>query len=337
MAARNQDQNLDSLLDTMSNVVGILVVLVAVMQLSVGEAVERIAAEQGQGESITAEDLARVSTQAEAVEAAVVMAEGELQAFDAEARRNGRLLEELQPHLDLVEGLAGRLEAEQLSIAALDRQTLRSRGEMQALEVDISERQRRIEGLEALVGTVPSETRPKVARLPNPRIPPAGAKEVAVLCRYGRCALLDLEGMRVMLNQGLENALGKTGNWEPADLPWAINLFNKQSMGSGNYYWDFREDDRAFFADIKWSDKGHGENWEELSAVDSDFMGGLSGFDRRGRFLRFYVWSDSFEVYLEARYLAEQRGWDIGWLPIDESEEVGFRLLGGARRKVFLD
>ncbi len=38
-----QGQNLDSLLDTMANVVGILIVLVAVTQLTLGDAVKRIA------------------------------------------------------------------------------------------------------------------------------------------------------------------------------------------------------------------------------------------------------------------------------------------------------
>ena len=97
MAARSPDQNLDSLLDTMSNVVGILVVLVAVTQLSIGDAVERITGERNASEPVSAEALAQGAQEAENIEAAIVAAEGQLQAYQATAARSGVLVEELLP------------------------------------------------------------------------------------------------------------------------------------------------------------------------------------------------------------------------------------------------
>ncbi|MDG2049694.1 MAG: hypothetical protein P8M78_05995 [Myxococcota bacterium] len=337
MAARSPDQNLDSLLDTMSNVVGILVVLVAVTQLSISDAVERITGERSALEPVSAEALALGAQQAEDIEAAIVAAQGELEVYQASAARAGVLAEELRPHVETLENLAGRLDTSDLISERIVQQTLRHRGERDRLSSEISDRRRRVQGLEALMGSVPEETRPKVARLPNPRTPPVGATESAVLCRYGRCALLDLAGMRGMLRLGIENALGTGGGFTYEDRPWLLNWFSKKTMGSGNYYWAFREDDRAFFADIKWEDIGYGESSPELSKKDSAFVRGLSELGRDGRFLRFYAWSDSFEAYLEARYLAEQLGWDVSWLAIDEAEEVGINLVGRSKRRILLD
>ena len=59
-ARRGEAESLDSLLDTMANVVGILVMLVAVSQLSLGDAVERIREHAGESAAATPADLAEV-------------------------------------------------------------------------------------------------------------------------------------------------------------------------------------------------------------------------------------------------------------------------------------
>ena len=66
----SEGQSLDSLLDTMANVVGILVVLVAVMQLAVGDAVERIV-EEGVLQSVTLPEVEAMEEEREAVAEAV--------------------------------------------------------------------------------------------------------------------------------------------------------------------------------------------------------------------------------------------------------------------------
>lgn len=337
MAARAQDQNLDSLLDTMANVVGILVVLVAVTQLSVGDAVDRITSRHGDEVMVSAEEVALAASRAAEVESAVVAAEGRLEAFAPSVARPGMLLDELRPHVDTLEALAGRLDVTGDAAGELADRIRQKQDEIEKLTGELEATQTRLSGLESMIGSVPAETRPKIARLPNPRTPPSGAKQIAILCRYGRCALLDLPGMRNELNLGIRDALGANRTPDFDEQPWLVNLFDKDRKGIGNYYWAFRRSGAAFFADIKWSDVGYGEMLTDLQREDSALVQGLSGLERDGRYLRFYVWSDSFEVYLEARYIAEQMGWDIGWLPIDEHEEAGINLLGGPRRRTLLD
>lgn len=338
MAVRAQEQNLDSLLDTMANVVGILVVLVAVTQLSVGEAVDRIAGRYDLDRSeVSAEDVSAASASAEAVATAVVAAEGELDAYASSAKRVGWLLEEIAPHLEELEGLAGRDDLAGAAEQEMAERIRQRRFELERLASEVAERRSRLAGLEALIASVPAETRPKIARLPDPRTPPRGARQVPVLCRYGRCSLLDYAGMNAMLSRGIEDALGVDRRPARDDVPWLRNLFAKKRIGSGNFYWGFRESSGDILADILWSDVGHGETLVELARPGSELVQSLSEIDRGGHYLRFYVWNDSFEVYLEARYVAEQLGWEIGWLPIDGNEEVGINLTGRPRRATTLD
>lgn len=338
MAARTQDQNLDSLLDTMANVVGILVVLVAVTQLSVGEAVDRISQRQDGRAEVSAEDVAVARARVAEVETAITAAEGELEAYAASERRRGILLEEIRPHVEALEALEGRFPLPDGRQAELAETVRAQRAAVANLAVEVDDAERKLSRLEALITDVPAELRPKIARLPDPRPPPASAKERAFVCRYGRVAALDLEGLEAMLRRGIRGALGDDRSIGFGDREWLVNLFAKRSFGSGNFYWAIREDqERSFWADIRWVDETYGETLADLRRDGSAFAQVLDATSRSDHYARFYVWNDSFEVYLEARYLAESKGWDVSWLAVPEDVEVGIDLLGGNRRKVLLD
>lgn len=234
--------------------------------------------------------------------------------------------------------MEGRHDFADLSAAALDARIAAARRTTESLSAEVDAAQRRLGDIDALIADVPAEMRPKIARLPDPRPPPASAQEIALFCRYGRVAALDLPGMQAMLRRGIRSALGDDRAIVYGDRPWLVNLFEKKQFGSGNFYWEFREEQGpAFFADIRWVDHGYGEDVADLRRGDSALARMLSETSRAGHFLRFYVWSDSFDVYLEARYLAEQKGWDVSWLAVDAEDEVGVDLLGGSRRRVLLD
>ncbi len=338
MAIRLQDQNLDSLLDTMANVIGILILLLAVTQLSVGDAVERISQSAGREIEVSPAEVALLRTRSQTLQDSIVAAEGELAAYAPTEQRTGLLLEALRPHVEQLEALEGRYPLSGDGAPKLAGMLERQRESAARLSAEIADAEARASGLDALLADVASETRPKIARLPNPRPPPASAEQVVVFVRYGRVMFVDLPGMNANLEAGVRDALGDNRVPGPDDRAWLVNLFSKVRLGSGNFFWSIREDDdRSLFADIKWVDHSQGEQLSDLLRGDSEFVRNLSSLSQAGRYLRFYVWSDSFEVYLEARYLAEQLGWQIGWLPIDTTEEVGQSLVGGNRRQVVLD
>lgn len=299
---------------------------------------ERISSRAGPDIEVSPAEVALLRTRAESVAASIVAAEGELAAHPTTAARAGLLLEAMRPHVDELEALEGRFALSGEGAPVLAERLERERARVAALSAEVKAANARASGLDALLADVASETRPKIARLPNPRPPPVSAEQVVVFCRYGRVMLVDLPGMMTALNLGVRDALGdnRVPGWD--DRVWLANLFSKARFGSGNFYWSIREEEeRTIFADIAWIDRSYGERLADLQRGDSELMRALSTMQRTGRYLRFYVWSDSFEVYLEARYLAEQMGWPIGWLPIEKSEEVGQSLTGGHTRQVILD
>jgi hypothetical protein len=48
--------------------------------------------------------------------------------------------------------------------------------------------------------------------------------------------------------------------------------------------------------------------------------------------MRYFVWPDSFDIYLEARYLAESQRYAVSWTVLDLDENVGYELTGRGDR-----
>jgi Na+-transporting methylmalonyl-CoA/oxaloacetate decarboxylase gamma subunit len=330
-------QSMDSLLDTMANVVGILVVLVAVMQLAVGDAVDRIL-EEGVREPATLPEVEAAESQREELAKVIVQVREELESLPPAAARPGMLREEVQPLIDALSALAGPDRLLPMELAEL-RQKVEQKSDSVARRKEELHRQRaRLAQLEALLAASPPEQRPKVARLPDPRPPPKGAGEVVFFCRYGRVLPVDPEELLARLHVGIEDALGETRPLVDDDRPWLENLFRKELFGSQNFYWRFRETGhRGLFADMVWRDREAGEHTGDLRLEGNLLERAVGEQDSKKTYVRFWVWADSFEVYLEARYLAEAAGFDVAWTAVPTGEEVGVDLLSRSRTRVMID
>ncbi len=330
-------ESMDSLLDTMANVVGILVVLVAVMQLAVGDAVDRIV-EEGVRQPASLPEVESAEREREAVASAIVAARGELEALPPSPLRRGMLLEEVRPLLEKLRALPGSEKNSGQELDALQDEVQRKGESVARLQEEVESQKTELDRLDAQLTNSPPENRPKVARLPDPRPPPRGAEEVVFFCRYGRVTAVDRHAMLTGLHLGVEKALGESRAPVEADGPWLQNFFRKQFIGWENFYWSIRDEGpRVLFADMAWRDVGFGERAGELR-VDGSRLEGIMGQHEPGKqYIRFWVWSDSFEVYLEARYLAEAAGFDVAWTVVPMGEEVGSNLLGGSRTRVMID
>jgi len=335
---RDDSQNLDSLLDTMANVVGILVVLVAVTQLSVGDAVDRIRAE-AEAHQVSRETLEKADLEQEEVAAALADAAERWLAVESGALENAWLLERTDSLLEELEALAGPDEFRGRDAQGLRTSVGRTQTAIARLEKKIKESEGRTARLDRLVKGLPPETRPKIARLPDPRPPPDGSRAIAFFCRYGRIVAVDIDAMQGALREGIREALGEDRMPQPDDWPWLINLFDKQFTGSEGVSWRVRAGEQGtLFADVRWDEKEQGEGRLELELAESAYRRVLSGHSPRNRYARYYVWSDSFEIYLEARYLAEAEGFPVSWMAVSSDLDVGIELTGrGQTRRIMID
>jgi hypothetical protein len=292
-----QSQNLDSLLDTMTNVVGILLVMMIVTLISSGEAVQRIRTLEATG--MTPQALGELTAQAEALgdelaalrASAAALPAAELDADEAFALRDTRA------------AALARLEAE---VAA-------ARGELSRVRI-------------ALRDAPPAETRaPREVRLPDPRPAPPGSKPLMVFCRFGRLLVVDYDRLTGQLEAGIQTAVGRPSGYvrlDSRDHAWIVNHFQSRAIGNRWLRWVLVDrGPRQLVARLEWLDRTAGETPEQMRRMDSVWRRALRDHDPRSRTLRFYVWSDSFESYLEARAAAEARGFAAWWEALDPAEE----------------
>jgi hypothetical protein len=314
---REQSQNLDSLLDTMANVVGILVVVMAFTQIQIGEAVRRIhdsevAKVQSIGEALAFAGegaLREVNRLEEGLQS--------LQQLAAIARDELRQLNALSESLAALTRLP-RIEQTDV-VTAIIRETEKERemrDELDALRANREILEVRLRDSQSAAANANHQV-----RLPNPRPAPADTKELVFFCRYGRVGLVDLNELHRVLNVHLREAAGSPrGGTLAASV--VVGHFERNDVGDRNFRW--RLSDQAglgIAARLEFRREQIGETRSELIADDSEYERILSAASQTSHYLRFFVWSDSFAAYLRARQIAEEQGFAVGWEPYDSERE----------------
>jgi hypothetical protein len=64
---------------------------------------------------------------------------------------------------------------------------------------------------------------------------------------------------------------------------------------------------------------GGGEDVTEIAAKSSKYQIGLRRLNSQTQYVKFFVWSDSFDAYVQARRVCDEHGLLAGWQPYDES------------------
>ena len=328
MSARRRSHaqagNLDSLLDTMANVTGILIVLLAVTQLSVSDAMARIRSELSERPELTAQSLAQAEEEASQLAATLASLEARRTEL---LRERGRAAEELatlrSENASPAVGLqfAGDLPAlrEALEKSERDEQHLADR---------VGEARREIAVLDQQLAAA-RHSSPREVVLPDPRPPPSGARQLPVFVRYGRVVPVDVSELIGRLQRGTR--LASEGKWVFLDGPpnfvdrsQIVAYFQIHDIGTENFRWHVvNNGGRDFYAHLEWRDRKMGDSLETLLGERSLFKRELKRLRPSTHYLLFLVWEDSFEPYLLAREMAAEAGFASGWEPY--GEHVPFR------------
>jgi hypothetical protein len=323
----------DSLLDTMTNVVGILVIVLVVTLLGVRDAVRRIKWELPDISEAKLRELRlladlkqRELNQAEASveEARDVL--GKLKAAEAE-------LDALRNSLKLTTPEA-QLEQYAKSIDALRKQMTQIETETQDAAAEL---ERLRQQLETLPKSNPAAT--KMVRLPNPRSPAPGSTCAWFMCRHNRIARMDVEALleqalariaasRYMLvsreggrilkvaadDRQRHAVLRDAVNWvfEPQKLE---GYFKQKNIGDRDFRLTLQIhptlNTERLFATLR---PDGGEAVAQLQTSVSRFEAAIRDLDKASQYARFIVWPDSFEVYIRAREIVEKHGVPAGWI-----------------------
>ncbi len=307
--------SLDSLLDTMTNVVGILIVVLIVTQVNVSSAAKRIRAnlpevtvpmmeELREKDEEVRQRLAELRDPAEVKPEEVEKAREELRVLVAQ-RKKLRESEARFKKLDLevaiieqeIEELKQQLDAEGGQLAQI-------KSEINEKEADLKSR------------------KPRLVRLPNPRVPEKEAREVLLIVRGGRLlhfdreAILDAIAAKVHPRKDLLSRDPKYKNRYDRDkiMPVLESLKESNSF----YRLDFKLNPSGSIQLYCYPRDGKGETVDDLA--DPDAMGNRlmvdASFERN--YLRFLVTRDSFGQYIAIRRIAEKKQIPVGWKFADD-------------------
>ncbi len=312
--------NLNSLIDIMSCVAGILVIVLAVSVVEVGS----IGSVEVEAVTAAQRELRRVTELRSTL--GKRWQEDEAQALQANRQELARLLHGTSETRRQLESSASALEQAE---GGIEQSVKERRQQVATLERLVGEAQEELE--RALAARVPPTLeRPATStvRLPDPRPAPPDSEAVVFLCRFGR--VLAEDEMWDQLVVGVRDALGWNGPIPVSTLAGQVKkvqqYFNRNVVGNNDLRWRMVIDSPLLFAVLEWRRQEAGETLAQIAAADSHFRERITAIDPRSHYVQFVVWSDSFESYLRARKITEEAGLGAGWIVYDFEEEVRLNL-----------
>ena len=177
----------------------------------------------------------------------------------------------------------------------------------------------------ALEATNPNA--PIELRLPDPRPAPPKADRLVLLARYGRLLEPQLAELEAELNQAMHDWVEHTGRDVRGEGAQQLAAhINSLALSNRWLRWTMEGGEGMPIAMLEWRDPTEGDDLVALRTGASQFEQALSDLDPERHYLQFWVWGGSFEVYLEARRLAETAGFAVGWRAIPTDDPLQGRL-----------
>lgn len=307
--------SLDSLLDTMTNVVGILVIILVLTILGVDEAVSRISEQLADKELVTQEEYDAAFEQAEQTTARLMKVRSQpVSAVDLTKDR--QQLADLKSQLSQLKPKQTDDEANLPDPAALAKQLKTRQQVLATLQAQYGNTRQRSDKLTQQLAAIgqPTPTKPKQVTIPNPRTAPEGAQPVYFLCKGERIYEVPLEQLLELAEQRIKIVQRE----HRADRPpcKAIQAyFDDNTVKSRGVQLKVRINRNRVILRIL-PEEGVGETIEEIQRSSSKYKRAMLKLKRDENYARFVVWPDSYEAYLAARTLTDDYNLPAGWQPM---------------------
>lgn len=334
---QDDDTGLDSLLDTMTNVVGILVLVLIVTQLGVRSKVDSITAQSTVTEQDVADAQADLDDQTRELQELEQLATA-VSSIDiaAEQQRLQRMQEQLETtrqnieqQLQTINEHSMQIEADRERAAELQKEMEDNAARRAELDAALQQAVTRQSELKSLLDETPdrgADAPPDtVLRIPNPRPAPEDAQEATFICVQQRLFPLRLQYHRQYAEEAAKQIItSRQLNLDPQagiDADAFTPLFTKLESPAGDEF--FRAE--YYVADNRWPrirfhprfDNGYPER--ALKRAGTDVRELISSLDPQKFFCRFHVLPDSFEIYETARRIVTGQQLLAGWEPQAEN------------------
>ncbi len=327
----DDDGGLDSLLDTMTNVVGILVLVLIVTQISVADVVTRITAEnQIDDETLVELTEQLVSKKEEQDELQRVLVD----PLDIDPEKQRRELELKQELLERRQKELAKKRQEKNSYAVKieeDRAKAETNRRMiedtqamrEKLQAELERSLERKAELQAKLESTPNTPAPAdiEVSIPNPRPAPPGAKQLVLICANEQLYPLRLDDFRERAEAQARRIIARfkldrdpSKGIDPTRFTeyWQ-RLTDKDEFFDVEYFVAANRFPRLRFTPRPGDGAGEKEVANPRSRIRSPRL--LGAIDPEKMYARFFVLPDSFGVYVTARRFFTESGVLAGWEP----------------------
>ncbi|MBC8351060.1 MAG: hypothetical protein H8E66_03685 [Planctomycetes bacterium] len=327
---------LDSLLDTMTNVVGILVMVLIATQLGVKDAVSRIADSDVVDPAMVEEareKLLLTKSQRDAIELQL----GDLAPVDDDAIKVQladlrRQMNETRARVNQQNAVANefalKIETDTKKADAAKKKIkdmADAKVTREKLQVDLDKALDDEARMKALLAETPVQEAPpaKVVTLPDPRPAPEGARQVTFLCANNRVYPIAADDWRDTIRKKAEFIVGARrldgGPAVGVNEEKFMKEFKKANRRLSDDFFEIEVYASGIYPRLKFIPKENaGATQDEVLKPRSRFQRMLFVLDKSKYYARFIVLPDSYEVYLAARAVSAQAGLLAGWDPQGE-------------------
>lgn len=321
--------SLDSLLDTMTNVVGILVILLIVTQLNVSEKVREI---RELLPEVSVEQLVLLKKDLNHLNAS-------LQSLGAEGSHPDSLINELKLKKNKLSSQVVQLKDEISKIPTIKKGVLLTHDDLKKSETLLKNKQGAAEKSMKTIRSIESQLSKgvtkmkglptKVVKLPDPRLAPKGAKALLFLCTNNRVYYVDQERLRktfASMIQARRFKEDKDGNIDPEQVK---SYFSRRKKGDKFFNVNMNQLNGHYHSKNLMTieaKKNQGSSSKSMNAGLSSFEKMIKNIVSENKkslkekghekwYIRFFVSSNSFEAYLSARQISDKHKLAAGWVP----------------------
>jgi hypothetical protein len=313
--------NLDSLMDTLTNVVGVLIIILILVQINVARAVKKIVSELP---PVTIEEHAKLKTSVEELKKQLA----DLKAAQDDAKRIKESLDKANAEYARVQGSAPK-DVKLVDIDALKKELAEKQKLIDTRKAEMAKLLAEQERLQALLASTPmpvpvAPVPAKVVRIPNSRPIPDKAKIARVLVTQGQLYTLDIDAAeRLVMNafttgkHNLEASRAKDAKGKTIiiyDQEKVVKYFEKRTLSLPNVTITVPYSKTSTRLAMRLTPKpGQGEPVEFADRLNSRFYLMLRQAKTSNTVVWFHVARDSFESYIRAREVVDQVGVPAGW------------------------
>ncbi len=310
--------SLDSLLDTITTVVGILIILLIVVQLGADTAVKRIVEEKKEENS---KELIELAIKQFEDQKNILMEEKKrLQLKQASQNKSQQqLIQEISELEKEVAEKRKKLPPLPPKLQNLKKEKSKLTNDQKAIEVKV----KKIKGLLFNAPKSGTQSLSKDVSLPEPKPAIPGSKPFRFLCREGRIFPLDDVSLQNQINSMVAQSGLKINKDKEYDGAKFLKLINGKKPGNSFFMVKAKSDPDKVIRFVIDRKSNSGEDEASLIKPNSTYLKALSVLNPTKHYLLFEVFPDSFGVYLAARDLANQRKLPAGWKPANRPNDWG--------------